>query len=278
MATIFRLFSSLVLSLLVVIPAKAAPKSELWEFWQPVAQTNKESIDHRDWQRLLQEYVHTDATGINLFDYKSVSHLNSALLDSYLIEMQTLDPRTYSPAEQKAYWINLYNALTVKLILDNYPVESITKLGKGFFKFGPWDDPVAEIAGKTLTLNDIEHRILRPIWQDPRIHFAVNCASIGCPNLQATTFTAANTEALLDEAALDYLSHDRGVSFDASGKLQLSSIFDWYAEDFGNNQNEVLTKLSEYTPVELAGKLATYEGKIRYDYDWRLNEFIDGAQ
>lgn len=100
-------------------------------------------------------------------------------LKRYIQQMASLDPRDYKKQEQFAYWVNLYNALTVQLVLDNYPTSSIKKLGKGFFSFGPWDDDIIRVAGKKLTLNDIEHRILRPIWRDKRIHYVVNCASLG---------------------------------------------------------------------------------------------------
>lgn len=128
-----------------------------------------------------------------LFRYAEVTKEDKTLLNDYLDQLSKLDPREFNRQEQYAYWVNLYNALTVKLILDNYPVASITKLG-GLFSFGPWDEKVFTVAGQTLTLNDIEHRILRPIWKDPRTHYAVNCASLGCPNLQSQAFTAQNTE------------------------------------------------------------------------------------
>ena len=160
-------------------------------------------------------------------------------MNNYIEQLAGIDPRAYRRIEQKAYWINLYNALTVKLIVDHYPVGSITTLGKTLGAFGPWDDHLITLAGQTLSLNDIEHRILRPLWKDPRIHFAVNCASYGCPDLQDIAFTAENIETLLNKAATDYLSHPRGAHFDGD-ELVLSSIFDWYAEDFGANQQEVL--------------------------------------
>lgn len=253
------------------VPVIAAPNLDLWEIWQQSDETNIEVIDHSIWQEILQRHILSEESGINLFDYSSALAQSDAQLDSYLSQLSSIDPRTYSSAEQLAYWINLYNALTVDLILDNYPVDSITKLG-GLFEFGPWDKELIEIAGESLTLNDIEHRILRPIWQDPRIHFAVNCASIGCPNLQAIAFTSENTEELMQISAIQYLSHVRGASFDERGRLQLSSIFDWYAEDFGDNQSQLLNSLGNYAPADLAERLRAYDGRIDYEYDWDLND------
>ena len=252
--------------------AQTAPKSELWDIWQEADESNTQLISHSEWQFLLDSYLKVEKGAVSLFDYGAVSEEDSDRLDIYLMYLQSLDPRDFASNEQQAYWINLYNALTVQLILENYPVRSITKLGKGFFKFGPWDDEVAEVAGKTLTLNDIEHRILRPIWQDSRIHFAVNCASIGCPNLQSTAFTSENMDELLEQAAKEYLSHSRGANFDKDGNLKLSSIFDWYAVDFGDDQSEILAFLSRWAPEDVAEKMRSYSGHIDYDYDWDLNE------
>ena len=245
--------------------------AQAWEIWDLSNEQNVEVIDHSQWQEVLTTYIKTDETGLNLFDYQAAAN-NPANLHAYLHDMLSIDPRAYAKIEQYAYWINLYNALTVDLILDNYPVSSITKVSEKLFQFGPWDDQVAEIAGEVLTLNDIEHRILRPIWADLRIHFAVNCASIGCPNLQTKAFTSANIESLLNSSARDYLSHPRAASFNGLGFLVLSSIFDWYAEDFGDNEEEVLKKLSEYAPTELAEELVNYSGFIFYEYDWDLND------
>ncbi len=250
----------------------AAPDLDLWEFWLDSNESSQQRVDHSLWQQVLERHIQPEASGINLFDYASALEQSRGELEGYLSQMQALDPRLLSRAEQKAYWINLYNALTVQLILDNYPVKTITRLGQGLFQFGPWDDEIAEIAGQKLSLNDIEHRILRPIWLDPRIHFAVNCASMGCPNLQARAFTAENTEGLLEFAAAEFLRHPRALYFRPDGQLQLSSIFDWYKEDFGDDQTSRLVKLSAYAPEAMAEKLQNYRGKIVYDYDWQLNE------
>ncbi|MFA0674509.1 DUF547 domain-containing protein, partial [Vibrio sp. 10N.222.51.A6] len=114
-------------------------------------------------------------------------------------------------------------------------------------------------------LNDIEHRILRPIWQDPRTHYAVNCASLGCPNLQPEAFTSDNTAALLEQAASDFVNSDKGVLIE-NNKLQLSSIYDWFAVDFGT-EKQLIQHLDQYRT-----KPVTNTNKISYDYDWSLNQ------
>ncbi|CZF83421.1 DUF547 domain-containing protein [Grimontia marina] len=244
----------------------AAPKSDLWPIWEKSNESSSASFDHGHWQKILDKYL-LEKGQHNLFNYSAVSPADKALLSQYLTNLTALDPRNYSKAEQFAYWVNLYNALTVQLILDEYPVKSITKLG-GFLSFGPWDDEVAKIAGQSLTLNDIEHRILRPIWNDSRIHYAVNCASLGCPNLATTAFSADNSEALLEAAAKQFTNSNKGASIDGN-TLTLSSIYDWYGVDFGNNEQEILKAIDQHRD---GSKLEGWKGKIKYDYDWSLNQ------
>ncbi len=143
-------------------------------------------------------------------------------------------------------------------------------MGQGFFSTGPWGDELVTVAGEELTLDDIEHRILRPIWRDHRIHFAVNCASLGCPNLLVEPFTAENAERLMDEGEHDFINHERGVSFDDRGRVQVSKIFDWYQSDFADDEAELLKYLSMHHE-KLADRLRRYSGGVQYEYDWTLN-------
>ena len=200
------------------------------------------------------------------------NHIKPASVAVLLTILLATTTSTVTAAPKAVYWINLYNAGTVQLIVDRYPVKSIRniKLG-GLFSSGPWDAKLYTVEGEALSLNDIEHRILRPIWKDPRIHYVVNCASFSCPNLQGTAFTAENLETLLDQAARSYVNSSRGVAL-AGGRLTLSSIYDWYASDFGRNEAEVLAHLRQYAGPELNSQLAAYQGRINYTYDWALNE------
>ncbi|NVD07523.1 DUF547 domain-containing protein [Vibrio sp. JPW-9-11-11] len=211
----------------------SAPKSELWPFWQQANQNNQASISHQAWQSFLDNYLVTNGD-YTLVKYGDISTHDKQQLNQYISTLATIDPRDYPLDEQYAYWVNLYNAITVELIIDAYPVKSITKLG-GLFSFGPWGEEVIKVAGKALSLNDIEHRILRPIWNDPRTHYAVNCASLGCPNLQSQAFTAENSEQLLDRAAKQFINSDKGVLVKGD-TTQLSSIYDWFRADFGSQQ------------------------------------------
>ncbi|WP_394145525.1 DUF547 domain-containing protein [Vibrio atypicus] len=256
-----RLFTLLLT--LISFSAFSAPKSELWPYWNSSNESNTAAISHQAWQDLLDKYLVTDGE-YTLFRYGSVNSQDKANLKEYIDRLSQQDPRQLTKVQQYAYWVNLYNAVTVDLIVDAYPIKSITKLG-GLFSFGPWGDDVVTINGKALTLNDIEHRILRPIWNDPRTHYAVNCASLGCPNLQSQAFTADNTEQLLKKAAIEFINSDKGV-LQREGKAQLSSIYEWFADDFGNKQ-QLFEHLSKYRP-----ELAKLSGKISYEYDWDLND------
>ncbi len=266
----------IVIAVLVAVVAVAAvlfwpsaPKAQLDPFWNQADDNNISTIDHRLWQELLEEYLIAEhPSGVNRFDYGGLQDDGPDLLTQYINDLAALDPREYARSEQFAYWVNLYNALTVQLIVANYPLDSIRQLGSP--TAGPWDDIVITIAGKELSLNNIEHNILRPIWQDYRIHFAVNCASIGCPNLLDIAFTAENTEALLNRGTAEYLTHLRGLRFD-SGQLTLSSIFNWYQQDFGTDETQLLNTLAGHVDAETAELLKGYSGNIHYEYDWSLN-------
>ena len=194
-------------------PAVAAPKAELQPYWDRSDAANPAAIDHSPWQGLLDGYLDTrHPSGVHRFAYGAVRSADRAVLRAYLATLQALDPRRYPRPEQEAYWINLYNALTVDLVLAHYPVKSIREIGGGWWVRGPWDDAIAKVAGRALSLNDIEHGVLRPIWRDPRIHYAVNCASIGCPNLAGRAYTRENLEGLLEEGARAYVNHPRGAA------------------------------------------------------------------
>jgi len=252
----------------------AAPEAQLIPFWQASDENNTEKIEHQLWQGILDNYLSPCHAGASCFDYAKLlkNQADKKQLQNYLAYLQSLDPRTYAKAEQKAYWINLYNALTVFIVLESYPIESITKIHKGLFGFGPWNDVHATVAEQNLTLNNIEHGILRPIWQDNRIHYAVNCASYGCPNLAFQAYTIENMEELLETGAKSYVNHARGVILKENGNLILSKIYEWYAVDFGGTEESVINHLVKYANSDLAERLKNFKGKIDYEYDWKLNQ------
>lgn len=269
--------SALAVSALLLMAVFAVGLTPAWadtdtDRWRAYASNSGQTVDHRPWTGILSEIVKTDsADGINRVDYAAVSPSQRQTLSAYLEALQALDPAALDRDQQMAYWINLYNALTVDLILEHYPVESIRDLGDSWFSRGPWDDDIARVKGQSLTLNDIEHRILRPIWKDPRIHYAVNCASLGCPDLKDSAWQAESLEQDLDRAASRYINHPRGARLQ-DGDLQLSSIYKWYAEDFGEGREDLIRHLQRYANPELRDALRQFDGDVDYDYDWSLNE------
>ena len=257
------------------ITSFAAQKPELIPFWDESDEENTAAIDHSTWQSLLNTYLKQHPSGVNRFDYANLKDASTDLpkLNAYLKKLQSIDPRNYALEEQKAYWINFYNALTVKVVVDAYPVDSIKEIHESWIpRSGPWGDVHANVVGQDLTLDNIEHGILRPIWKDARIHYAVNCASIGCPNLVKSAYTARNVESLLDAGAREYVNHPRGVDVVDEDFIVLSSIYDWWVFDFGNSEEGVIAHLLEYANSELAEQLRNFSGAIDYEYDWDLNE------
>ncbi len=260
----------LLLSLAAQVAA-AAPSADLIDHWLDSDENNSQSIDHQAWQEILDTYLVKEASGVNLFKYSSVSDSDRKKLKTYIDGLAAIDPRQYNRNQQMAYWINLYNALTIDVVLDAYPVKSILKIGGSFFSPGPWNKKYLKISGQKVSLNDIEHGILRPIWKDSRIHYAVNCASYSCPNLSATAYTAGNLDDQLTMAAKDYINNPRGITVDGED-LMLSKIFDWYQVDFGKNESELLQELAQHAEPELAERLKNHDGDIDYEYNWDLNE------
>jgi len=249
--------------LLIALTPLAA--GTLAEEFSPYGAGSSLSVDHSPWAGILDAYLTANhPSGVNRFDYDAVSSGDRRILADYLESLESVDVAALDRDEQMAYWINFYNALTVEVILDHYPLDSIRDISR------PWTTPLVTVGGIELSLDDIEHEILRPIWGDPRIHYAVNCASIGCPNLADQPFTANRLEEMLDNAAREYVNHPRGVGFDGR-RITLSSIYKWYDEDFGD-RDQLADHLLKYADSETADELRNYSGRFRYDYDWELNQ------
>lgn len=226
-----------------------------------------ETIDHQLWDKLLSEYVVEDESGVNLVDYNRFKSEAGDQLKAYLETMQKVTIEDFSRDEQFAFWVNLYNAVTVNVILDNMPLESIRDIG--LLGSGPWKDDAVTVAGRTLSLDNIEHDILRADWQDARIHYAVNCASIGCPNLANQAYTAEKLEPMLEDAAKSFINHPRGFG-GTNDQIIASNIFEWYQEDWGSAEG-VLEHARKYAVGPTAKLLADAEEIDGYDYDWSLN-------
>ena len=250
-----------------------APKAERWSFWEVRNDDSSAVIDHGRWGRFLQTYTIPGDDGITRVQYAHVSAADRKDLALYIDDLQQLPIRDYNATQQLAYWINLYNALTVQLVLQHYPVKSIRDIdiSPGFFADGPWGKPLVIIEGQAVSLNDIEHRILRPLWQDPRLHYALNCASLGCPNLQAMAFRAETMDTMLEQAAAAYVNHPRGATFE-DNRLYVSSIYSWFRDDFGEDNAAVIAHLQRYADPPLRDALSADTRISGYRYDWSLND------
>lgn len=259
-------------SLWLWAPWRAAPSAELWERWTAHDPDSTTSVDHDFWDGFLRWYIIDGEDGGNRVGYARVSRDDRSGLANYISRLSAVRVSKLNRAEQKAYWINLYNALTVTLILDAFPVRSIREIdiSPGWFSDGPWGKKLATIEGEEVSLDDIEHRILRPIWMDPRIHYAVNCAAIGCPNLMAEAITPANIESYLERGARSYVNHPRGARIE-DDKLVLSHLYFWYQEDFGGTDAALIAHLRKYATGDLAAALETVTDISVGDYDWTLN-------
>lgn len=255
------------------IEAFIAPNADLWPRWQAHDSASTRTIDHRAWGGFLDAHLSTGADGTTRIAYGRVGEADRNSLTAYIEGLAALPISTYGRKAQRAYWVNLYNAVTVNLILSRYPVESILdiKISPGLLGFGPWDKKLIEVEGEMLSLNDIEHRILRPIWRDPRLHYVLNCASIGCPNLPPRPLTAANGERLLREAARIYVNHPRGARV-GEGKAVVSKIYNWFSTDFGEDDQAILSHIRGHALPPLARLLDGVSGISSYEYDWALND------
>ncbi len=215
---------------------------------------------------LLKTYVHDGRV-----DYRGLKQAE-ARLDLYLKYLARADPQALSRAGQMALYINAYNACTLKLILEHFedgrPVRSIKRIGGFFTK--PWDIRFCRVGGETLTLDEIEHDILRPVFKDPRVHFAVNCASLSCPPLISEPYREAILERQLDASTTVFIN-DPGSNYLEDGKLHVSRIFKWFAEDFPEG---VIPFVLRFARGDLRERLNAAGDRIsvRYlDYDWSLN-------
>ena len=218
---------------------------------------------HDLWDSLLKDYVIDGRVNYQLL-YK-----NREQLDSYLDLLQSHAPSSdWGREERLAYWINAYNAYTLKIILDYYPVKSIKEIGGKVqipLVYSTWDIQFIEIGGKVLSLNDIEHRILRKEFNEPAIHFAIVCASRSCPPLRTEAYSAINIDEQLNDQALAFIN-DMSKNQIAAEHIEISKIFKWFEGDFIKNES-LIDFLNKYSSTKI-----NQDAKVGYlDYDWTLN-------
>ena len=259
-----RLFLiSIVFATLAVFTSTAVAglNSQSWPIWNKSDESNRAIIDHSTFDGFLKTYVVTNhPSGINRFRYGDVSRRDSKRLDAYIVQMTSIDPRQFRKREQKAYWLNLYNALTIQSLLKKYPGAPDTR------KL----NPRIRVAGIKLRRADIGDRILRPIWHDYKVIFGLSCASVGCPAIQASAYTAANINKLLKQSAREFINHPRGLVVSRQ-EMRVSKIFDWYREDFGADNKRLMKLFAYYADDNKALYILGFNGDIEFSYDARLN-------
>ncbi|WP_425389936.1 DUF547 domain-containing protein [Ekhidna sp.] len=223
-------------------------------------------VNHEAFDELLQKYVDDEG----MVNYKGLKKDRPAL-KSYLGMLELNHPQSsWTRDQQLAYWINAYNAFTLELILEHYPVESIKDIGaviKIPFVNTPWDIKFINIGDEEYDLNNIEHGIIRKEFDEPRIHFALVCAAVSCPKLQNTAYTPEQLDQQLTKAAKEFLGNPQKNSFKSSKKATLSKLFNWYGGDF-TEDGTLIEYINQYAPVKLE-KNADIDWQ---DYNWALNE------
>lgn len=233
-----------------VVVAEPKPASKKEE-----VKAEPKAFSHAAWNTLAQKYI-SSAGKVNYKGFKA----DIVAFDTYLKSLADNPVQSsWSRDKKMAYWINAYNAFTIKLIVDNYPVKSITDLEGG----KPWDKKWIKLGDKIYSLNNIEHDILRPTYKDARIHFAVNCAAKSCPPVWNKAWTADNLNGQLERSAKAFINNTKYNAV-SSRKVSISKIFEWYAVDFGN----IVDYLNKYANTKVAGgTTVTYQ-----EYNWALNE------
>ncbi len=236
--------------------------------------------DNQLFDGLLARYLVKGGDGVNRVHYArwKASAADRSGLAGYLTALASQRPSAMARNNAFAFWANLYNATTLKVIIDNYPVKSIRDIKSATSLFdirgyiGPWRTKIATVENRQLSLDDIEHEIMRPTFRDPRVHYSVCCASIGCPNLAPRAWRAETLDKDLDAAARTFINHPRGARVSPDGSLRLSSIYKWFKEDFGGTDAGVIAHVRRYAGPDLLAKLPTAGRSFDDDYDWSLND------
>lgn len=305
--------------------ALAGPKSQLLdEHWLAHEPESRLTINHDAWQTFLDLYlevaepfdhslqvdaarsrandrnfatfeihdqfeVHGKHQGrrenLSRIDYASVRPRDRQLLREYLTRMQSVTVSDLNRREQRAYWLNLHNALVVSIILDHYPVSSVLDidLSDEPIRRGPWPAKLISVEDRPLSLDNIAHNILRPIWQDERTIYGLSCGALGCPEVVPTAFTGSNVDELLDQAAARFINHPRGAAIremnkqrdalEGDGRLFASSIYIWFAEDFGEDgsDKEIIAHLRRYADERLSPMLRRAGEIDSHEFNWKIN-------
>ncbi len=268
----------LVVSLALLVLAgspQAAPQNLSRRTW---AELGGDAPLYAPWARVLETYV--DEEG--LVDYAGLARTGRADLEAFMSVIAATDPSTFSEPEQIAFWINAYNATTVYQVVERYPLESVRDVGSLFGLVGGFFKQPYPIAGQERTLDNVEHDILRPAYDDARIHWTLVCAAFGCPRLLRRPYVGADLDPLLTELSFEFMANERAIQIDEdTGTLHLSSYFDWYGGDFEAEAGDIVDYVLQYAPTEKAAWIRANRDRLRVrflDYDWTLNDQSKGPR
>lgn len=230
-----------------------------------------EGPDSAPWAEFLTRWRRQGSDGVARVDYAGAQAAGAlGPLRDWIGAMGRAEPAALSRDAAFAFWCNLYNAETVARVLEAWPVGSIREIGGSLFAPGPWREERLTVAGAVLSLDDVEHGILRPVWGDARVHYAVNCAALGCPDLGAAPWREEGLDAALDQAARAFVNHPRGARVEG-GRLIVSKIYDWFEADFGGSDAGVLAHLRAHAASPLAAALEGVSRVAGSEYDWSIN-------
>ncbi len=277
MKSISNVFICIIICLILSVPAyaKEYEKTLLIEL-QVNNPTSTKIIDHKFWQLFISKYVVPPVEGLSLVKYARVTPNDHLLLKKYILTLANINIKNYNRNEQLAYWLNLYNALVIKLILEHYPIKTIQELNlsPGLFSSGPWNAKIVQISNFNLSLNDIKNKIIRAIWNDTRTLYALCNSSIGGPNISNQAYNSLQLSEQLNQASYNFINSPRGVQI-TQNKLLVSKLFEWYEEDFGGTKQDVIKHLKLFAKPHLKKKLELFKTINNYNYNWHLNSKID---
>jgi len=242
------------------------------------AEIDSDETLYEPWARVLETYV--DEEG--LVDYAGLAGAGRPGLEAFMNTLATTDPSGWSEPRQIAFWINAYNAATVYQVVERYPLDSVRDVGALFGLLGGFFKQPYRIANEDRSVDNIEHDILRPTFNDARIHWTLVCASFGCPRLLRRPYVAADLEPLLTEVSFEFVANPRALQIDdASKTLHVTSYFDWYGGDFEAEAGDIIDYILRYAPDEAAAWIRANHDAMRVrfmDYDWTLNDQPKGPR
>lgn len=265
------LLMSAVVTAVMIYDVQGFAKEPLGQRWAPGQQLSMDQINHSTFNTLLKRYVDEDGY-VNYAAWQR-SQTDRQELQKYLSHLsQASNSLKASRKSQLAFWINAYNAVTLEGILQVYPTDSIRKHTAKIGGYNIWDDLPLLVGGQAFSLNDIEHKVLRKMGE-PRIHFAIVCASVGCPRLLNMAYTSEDIDQQLALNTRDFFSRPQNFMVDKDGIVQVSSILDWFGEDFGKSQDKRFSYLQPYLPQKAQQYAVDPQVRVKFQkYNWSLND------